>query len=219
MTFFIPVPSLASFIIKVFFFYDPRLHLWYSALCCCHIWICLLRIRTPWLIWRGTLNVCLSRNSKAPGLATRSEIKRLAYDTSSQRYRLMRFSLLTFLCSPWCTFNKQSTSYTPKVIYVVNNRIITLGVLMRERWHRLPVHISFSLIIFHPLNPPPFSLSSQGMVYSAEYIKKKLEQEMILSQAFGRDLVHDSVYCVKYGRLNDDPFYKNLYSVFLLASL
>lgn len=27
------------------------------------------------------------------------------------------------------------------------------------------------------------------MVYSAEYIKKKLEQEMILSQAFGRDLV------------------------------
>lgn len=70
---------------------------------------------------------------------------------------------------------------------------------------------------FPPL--PPLSLSSQGMVYSAEYIKKKLEQEMILSQAFGRDLVHDSVYCVKYGRLNDDPFYKNLYSVFLLASL
>ena len=29
------------------------------------------------------------------------------------------------------------------------------------------------------------------MVYSAEYIKKKLEQEMILSQAFGRDLVND----------------------------
>lgn len=44
------------------------------------------------------------------------------------------------------------------------------------------------------------------MVYSAEYIKKKLEQEMILSQAFGRDLVHDSVYCVKYGRLIKDPF-------------
>lgn len=32
--------------------------------------------------------------------------------------------------------------------------------------------------------PPP-----QGMVLSAEYIKKKLEQEMVLSQAFGRDLV------------------------------
>lgn len=32
------------------------------------------------------------------------------------------------------------------------------------------------------------------MVYSAEYIKKKLEQEMILSQAFGRDLVND-FYC------------------------
>lgn len=165
MTFFIPVHSLASFIIKVFFFYDPHLRLWYSASCCYHIWICLLRIRTPWLIWRGTLNVCLSRNSKAPGLATRSEIKRLAYDTSSQRYSLLRFSLLTFLCSPWCTFNKQSTSYTPKVIYVVNNRIITLGVLMRERWHRLPVHISFSLIIFHPLNPPSLSfLPGNGLL-------------------------------------------------------
>lgn len=128
-------------------------------------WICLLRIRTPWLIWRGTLNVCLSRNSKAPGLATRSEIKRLTYDTSSQRYSLLRFSLLTFLCSPWCTFNKQSTSYTPKVIYVVNNRIITLGVLMREQWHRLPVHISFSLIIFHPLNPPSLSfLPGNGLL-------------------------------------------------------
>ncbi|MBN3294967.1 DGLA lipase, partial [Amia calva] len=32
-------------------------------------------------------------------------------------------------------------------------------------------------------------LGHKGMVYSAEYIKKKLEQEMILSQAFGRDLV------------------------------
>lgn len=54
-------------------------------------------------------------------------------------------------------------------------------------------HISFSA------PPPPSSLSfhSQGMVYSAEYIKKKLEQEMILSQAFGRDLVHDSVFCIK----------------------
>ncbi|XP_067301253.1 diacylglycerol lipase-alpha isoform X1 [Pseudorasbora parva] len=31
-------------------------------------------------------------------------------------------------------------------------------------------------------------LGHKGMVYSAEYIKKKLEQEMILSQAFGRDL-------------------------------
>ncbi|XP_048448588.1 diacylglycerol lipase-alpha, partial [Rhincodon typus] len=32
-------------------------------------------------------------------------------------------------------------------------------------------------------------LGHKGMVLSAEYIKKKLEQEMILSQAFGRDLV------------------------------
>uniref|UniRef100_A0A667WGI4 Diacylglycerol lipase-alpha n=1 Tax=Myripristis murdjan TaxID=586833 RepID=A0A667WGI4_9TELE len=31
-------------------------------------------------------------------------------------------------------------------------------------------------------------LGHKGMVYSAEYIKKKLEQDMILSQAFGRDL-------------------------------
>uniref|UniRef100_A0A8C4RVD2 Diacylglycerol lipase-alpha n=2 Tax=Erpetoichthys calabaricus TaxID=27687 RepID=A0A8C4RVD2_ERPCA len=32
-------------------------------------------------------------------------------------------------------------------------------------------------------------LGHKGMVLSAEYIKKKLDQEMILSQAFGRDLV------------------------------
>ncbi|NIG61685.1 sn1-specific diacylglycerol lipase alpha [Pontoporia blainvillei] len=32
------------------------------------------------------------------------------------------------------------------------------------------------------------TLSPKGMVLSAEYIKKKLEQEMVLSQAFGRDL-------------------------------
>ncbi|KAG5839859.1 hypothetical protein ANANG_G00209570 [Anguilla anguilla] len=32
------------------------------------------------------------------------------------------------------------------------------------------------------------TLSPKGMVFSAEYIKKKLEQNMILSQAFGRDL-------------------------------
>lgn len=29
---------------------------------------------------------------------------------------------------------------------------------------------------------------------SAEYIKKKLEQEMVLSQAFGRDLVSISLF-------------------------
>lgn len=43
----------------------------------------------------------------------------------------------------------------------------------------------------------PLSFLCQGMVYSAEYIKKKLEQEMILSQAFGRDLVRHSVYYMK----------------------
>lgn len=44
------------------------------------------------------------------------------------------------------------------------------------------------------------------MVYSAEYIKKKLEQEMILSQAFGRDLVKDSIYYIKYSELNNNIF-------------
>lgn len=40
-----------------------------------------------------------------------------------------------------------------------------------------------------PSEHPPLFLLPQGMVLSAEYIKKKLEQEMVLSQAFGRDLV------------------------------
>lgn len=37
--------------------------------------------------------------------------------------------------------------------------------------------------------PCSLFVCTQGMVLSAEYIKKKLEQEMVLSQAFGRDLV------------------------------
>lgn len=49
------------------------------------------------------------------------------------------------------------------------------------------------------------------MVYSAEYIKKKLEQEMILSQAFGRDLVHDSVYYIKDGAGSIMNFFCNLF--------
>ncbi|KAJ8249157.1 hypothetical protein GJAV_G00231790 [Gymnothorax javanicus] len=36
--------------------------------------------------------------------------------------------------------------------------------------------------------PQGIWLGHKGMVFSAEYIKKKLEQNMILSQAFGRDL-------------------------------
>lgn len=40
-----------------------------------------------------------------------------------------------------------------------------------------------------PNSPLRSSHPAQGMVLSAEYIKKKLEQEMVLSQAFGRDLV------------------------------
>lgn len=57
----------------------------------------------------------------------------------------------------------------------------------------------FSLIVCSSTESLSLSFHSQGMVYSAEYIKKKLEQEMILSQAFGRDLVHDSLYFVKNG--------------------
>lgn len=55
--------------------------------------------------------------------------------------------------------------------------------------------LSVMLCMLMFTNPPKhtFSLiltvSAQGMVLSAEYIKKKLEQEMVLSQAFGRDLV------------------------------
>lgn len=44
-------------------------------------------------------------------------------------------------------------------------------------------------LICNPLHPALASCFPQGMVLSAEYIKKKLEQEMVLSQAFGRDLV------------------------------
>ncbi|KAJ4947642.1 hypothetical protein JOQ06_009676 [Pogonophryne albipinna] len=40
-------------------------------------------------------------------------------------------------------------------------------------------------------------LGHKGMVFSAEYIKKKLEQEMILSQAFGRDL-YPTLHCYSY---------------------
>lgn len=54
-----------------------------------------------------------------------------------------------------------------------------------------------------PLTPPQHS---QGMVYSAEYIKKKLEQEMILSQAFGRDLVPNLVYFTKNDGSSSDYF-------------
>lgn len=53
----------------------------------------------------------------------------------------------------------------------------------RESINFLAIFCSFST---------PLSFLCQGMVYSAEYIKKKLETEMILSQAFGRDLVRDS---------------------------
>lgn len=53
-------------------------------------------------------------------------------------------------------------------------------------------------------SPPPAPTSvplAQGMVLSAEYIKKKLEQEMVLSQAFGRDLVR-RFPCRALGRLS-----------------
>ena len=67
-----------------------------------------------------------------------------------------------------------------------------------------------------PVSTESFSLCLQGMVYSAEYIKKKLEQEMILSQAFGRDLVNDSVYRVKNGSIR--ILFLNLCSEFVLTS-
>lgn len=45
------------------------------------------------------------------------------------------------------------------------------------------------------------------MVYSAEYIKKKLEQEMILSQAFGRDLVSINVCHILNTQMVDSTLY------------
>ena len=57
----------------------------------------------------------------------------------------------------------------------------------RIPWCLLPhLHLHCTNI---PGDCPPLFLLTQGMVLSAEYIKKKLEQEMVLSQAFGRDLV------------------------------
>ncbi|XP_061133399.1 diacylglycerol lipase-alpha isoform X1 [Syngnathus typhle] len=47
-------------------------------------------------------------------------------------------------------------------------------------------------------------LGHKGMVYSAEYIKKKLEQEMILSQAFGRDLPILVCQCDDWGHLSQN---------------
>lgn len=76
----------------------------------------------------------------------------------------------------------------------------------KDIYYSLPVQIyvpDFHLDIFTSSEPSFFPPYSQGMVYSAEYIKKKLEQEMILSQAFGRDLVPDSIYFTKNRSSND----------------
>lgn len=54
---------------------------------------------------------------------------------------------------------------------------------VRARWCLLGVRSRACILTLFCLVFP------QGMVLSAEYIKKKLEQEMVLSQAFGRDLV------------------------------
>lgn len=48
---------------------------------------------------------------------------------------------------------------------------------------------SLAILVSETYQQPWSVLPTQGMVLSAEYIKKKLEQEMVLSQAFGRDLV------------------------------
>lgn len=70
----------------------------------------------------------------------------------------------------------------------------------------LSIFLSLSLSILSSTESLSLHFHSQGMVYSAEYIKKKLEQEMILSQAFGRDLVHDSVHCIKNVGLSNENF-------------
>lgn len=65
----------------------------------------------------------------------------------------------------------------------------TRGVSCRSLcfcWSPRGLPLSWPLSEHPPLFPSP---THQGMVLSAEYIKKKLEQEMVLSQAFGRDLV------------------------------
>lgn len=70
----------------------------------------------------------------------------------------------------------------------------------RGKWVGQGCELPVTVLLLVPERPSsvsaplqaPTSLSSQpaqGMVLSAEYIKKKLEQEMVLSQAFGRDLV------------------------------
>lgn len=54
----------------------------------------------------------------------------------------------------------------------------------KRHWPRL-----LAILVPEASQQPCSVLPTQGMVLSAEYIKKKLEQEMVLSQAFGRDLV------------------------------
>ena len=93
-------------------------------------------------------------------------------------------------------------SQTLKVISYVNSRIIVQQEINNADFLSMLLSLSPSSL---PLNLF-FSFLSQGMVYSAEYIKKKLEQEMILSQAFGRDLVHDSVCWIKNDRVDDEHF-------------
>lgn len=62
--------------------------------------------------------------------------------------------------------------------------------VFRAVWCLLGVHISADLQLLMSCS---VFVCPQGMVLSAEYIKKKLEQEMVLSQAFGRDLVSISI--------------------------
>lgn len=101
----------------------------------------------------------------------------------------LAFSLSTCLSSI-APLQVVTLSHTPKVISVVKSQLIA-SCFQEIDSDFLPIFLTIS-----PPSPAltPLSFLFQGMVYSAEYIKKKLEQEMILSQAFGRDLVHDSVY-------------------------
>lgn len=142
-------------------------------------------VRTPWLIWPEIRSVCPLKSSMGPGLATRSELffrcfKSISFHVNWETPRGGGFNIAT----------------PPKIVTVVGQELQCLW----EIYDGPPVQIDVPDFKTDTLSSSEhsFFLSySQGMVYSAEYIKKKLEQEMILSQAFGRDLVSDSVYFTK----------------------
>ncbi|KAL7854400.1 hypothetical protein SRHO_G00165900 [Serrasalmus rhombeus] len=76
-----------------------------------------------------------------------------------------------------CTFDPTGRTFVKLKATRRRQRNLTTYTLSRGLESVLPVEEQHGVWLGH-----------KGMVYSAEYIKKKLEQEMILSQAFGRDL-------------------------------